>query len=316
MSLLLTRGRFQETLLAVRSSPPESPPFALLMLNPDEARTHFFRCADSERCKDAQEPIVGLDYPHEESRLVGVTLGELEPIAAKKLGTPRQSHRAKYRRDFRTAATTCGVVTLSVLLGWMVGRAGWNAAVERGEKPVPTVPEEVLAATAPVSHLQTLAPRSEQPIELAKPAPSPPVSATPGGVIFRSPSDARSFFTQGEVTQVEGTKKSNAPDAIDTGLYSASDGYVLDKVLPKYPESAKQERIQGPVVLSALVGTDGLVRELKVLRGNPQLVQAAADAVRQWRFQPHLLKGQPTEFETRITVNFSLSCRRCPTKSP
>jgi periplasmic protein TonB len=59
-------------------------------------------------------------------------------------------------------------------------------------------------------------------------------------------------------------------------------------------------------VLNALVGTDGSVRKVEVISGNPQLVNAAADAVRQWRFRPHNLNGQPVEFETRITVNFQL----------
>jgi protein TonB len=60
------------------------------------------------------------------------------------------------------------------------------------------------------------------------------------------------------------------------------------------------------VVMNAFVGSDGSVRELKVISGNPQLVEAATDAVRQWRFQPHHFKGKPADFETRITVNFSL----------
>ncbi len=67
-----------------------------------------------------------------------------------------------------------------------------------------------------------------------------------------------------------------------------------------------REEDSGPVVLSALVGTDGAVRELKVVSGDPLLAKAATDAVRRWRFQPHRQNGRLVEFETQITVNFAL----------
>ncbi len=60
------------------------------------------------------------------------------------------------------------------------------------------------------------------------------------------------------------------------------------------------------MVLNALVGTDGAVRELKVVSGEPLLAKAATDAVSHWRFQPHSLNDRPIEFETQITVNFAL----------
>jgi TonB family protein len=87
---------------------------------------------------------------------------------------------------------------------------------------------------------------------------------------------------------------------------SAGNGYLLQRVEPEYPEAARQRRIQGPVVLDALIGSNGSVRELSVISGDPQLAKAAMDAVRQWRFRPHQLDGKAVEFETRITVNFAL----------
>ena len=73
-----------------------------------------------------------------------------------------------------------------------------------------------------------------------------------------------------------------------------------------YPEEARQRNIHGPVVLDALVGSDGAVRELKVISGDPVLAKAATEAVRQWRFRPHRQAGRLVEFETQITVNFAL----------
>ena len=87
---------------------------------------------------------------------------------------------------------------------------------------------------------------------------------------------------------------------------SATDSYLLQRVDPEYPEEAKQQHVQGPVVLNVLVGRSGLVREAGVISGDPQLAKAATDAVRQWRFNPHKLNGKAVEFETRITVNFAL----------
>jgi protein TonB len=58
--------------------------------------------------------------------------------------------------------------------------------------------------------------------------------------------------------------------------------------------------------MKALVGKDGSVQDVRVIGGAAELVQAAVDAVRQWRFQPHLLNGNPVEFETQVTLKFSL----------
>ncbi len=86
----------------------------------------------------------------------------------------------------------------------------------------------------------------------------------------------------------------------------SANSYLLQRVEPEYPEAARQQHIQGPVVLNVLVGTSGAVRELNLISGDPLLAKAATDAVRQWRFNPHQLKGNAVEFETRITVNFAL----------
>jgi protein TonB len=65
-------------------------------------------------------------------------------------------------------------------------------------------------------------------------------------------------------------------------------------------------RVQGSVVLQAVVGTDGNIENLRVLSGPSILTAAAQQAVRQWRFKPYLQNGQPVETKARITVNFSI----------
>jgi protein TonB len=86
-----------------------------------------------------------------------------------------------------------------------------------------------------------------------------------------------------------------------------SEGLLVKKVEPEYPPLAKTARIQGQVVLQALIGKDGTIQNLQVLRGHPLLASAAVNAVKQWRYKPYLLNGQATEVETMITVNFSLA---------
>lgn len=82
---------------------------------------------------------------------------------------------------------------------------------------------------------------------------------------------------------------------------------LINQVRPIYPPLAKQARIQGTVRLQAIIGKDGTVEQLEVLSGHPLLVQAAQDAVRQWRYQPTLLNSQPVEVVTTIDVIFTLS---------
>lgn len=76
---------------------------------------------------------------------------------------------------------------------------------------------------------------------------------------------------------------------------------------PIYPALAKQARVQGVVRLQAIIAKDGTIQELQVISGPPLLQQAALDAVRQWRYQPTLLNGEPVEVVTTIDVVFTLS---------
>lgn len=82
---------------------------------------------------------------------------------------------------------------------------------------------------------------------------------------------------------------------------------VLTKVPPKYPPEAKKARVQGKVVLDAVIGTTGHVENLKVVSGPSELQQSAMDAVRQWTYKPYLLNGKPIEVKTTINVIYTLA---------
>ena len=84
-------------------------------------------------------------------------------------------------------------------------------------------------------------------------------------------------------------------------------GLLLHRVEPPYPTLARQARMQGEVILSAVISATGEIENLELVSGHPMLVPAAIAAVRQWRYKPYLLNGQPVEVETTITVIFQLS---------
>lgn len=84
-------------------------------------------------------------------------------------------------------------------------------------------------------------------------------------------------------------------------------GLLIRKVQPAYPPLARQARIQGSVQLQAEISKDGTIENLRLISGHPMLAPAAIEAVKQWRYKPYILNGEPVEVETQITVNFTLS---------
>jgi protein TonB len=81
---------------------------------------------------------------------------------------------------------------------------------------------------------------------------------------------------------------------------------LISRVEPRYPPLALQIRLQGTVRLQAIISRDGRITSLEVVSGHPLLVQSALDAVRQWRYHPTMLDGEPVEVETTISVVFQL----------
>lgn len=98
-----------------------------------------------------------------------------------------------------------------------------------------------------------------------------------------------------------------APTAHVPRISAMMEGYLIDRVQPVYPPLARTARIQGLVLLQAVISKQGRVENLRVIRGHPMLVKAAVDAVHQWRYRPYVLNGEAVEVETQITVNFVLS---------
>jgi len=119
------------------------------------------------------------------------------------------------------------------------------------------------------------------------------------------PSGVRNLFESGLRPILPAVRP--APNVTPIRISHMSEGNLIYKVQPAYPALARTARIQGAVVLQAVISKQGAIENLKVLTGQPMLVPAAIEAVRQWRYRPYILNDQPVEVETQITVNFSLA---------
>jgi len=97
---------------------------------------------------------------------------------------------------------------------------------------------------------------------------------------------------------------SHARVAVSQGVLQ---GYLVNRVQPRYPAIARQARVEGTVLLAATINRQGDIEDLQLISGHPMLAPAAIEAVRQWRYRPYRLNGRPVEVQTRITLVFSLA---------
>ncbi len=131
------------------------------------------------------------------------------------------------------------------------------------------------------------------------PGPEPPmcmvncVSGDPNGNLLRTATSSTSSRTAVV-----------APERLRISVADPSS--IIHRVQPVYPAISKPMRLQGDVILAAIISKAGTIESLQVVSGHPMLTQAALDAVKQWRYRPYLLNGEPIEVETQILVKFRL----------
>jgi TonB family protein len=215
------------------------------------------------------------------------------------------------RRDYWTPTLNVVVITLALLLGWMVGRAGWKSAGSRHRPRTSAVQESQTPGTPSPDASQgnvSGSASSARPASLSGAGKSSAENAPPGGLIVSK--GGRVVFRMAAPTEtaepggvVNASGSATPPVEIAPAI---ADGYIASRVEPEYPAAAREQGLQGVAVLNAVVSKDGAVKELDAMSGDAILVAAASDAVRQWRFKPFFLNGQPAEFQTRITVTFRL----------
>jgi periplasmic protein TonB len=153
------------------------------------------------------------------------------------------------------------------------------------------------------------------PVHIKPEAAPPPVGIT-GGVVGGVPGGVVGGIPGGVFSEMLGGTHSmplppKTPEPTPVKRVRVASGVaeanLIHDVPPQYPPEAGRERIEGTVVLLAVIGTDGKVEDVEVESGLPILAQAAIEAVKQWRYKPYLLNGAPVEIDSRITINFTLA---------
>jgi len=148
-----------------------------------------------------------------------------------------------------------------------------------------------------------------QKVQMIKEEEAPPPSAgVVGGVPGGVPGGSMSGVIGGIIGQTTQTvvPKVQTPQRVRVSQ-GVSEGLLVHQVRPVYPPLARAARIQGAVVLQAVIGKDGAIQNLRLISGHPMLAPAAIDAVKQWKYKPYFLNGEPVEVDTQITVNFTLA---------
>jgi protein TonB len=179
--------------------------------------------------------------------------------------------------------------------------------------PPPPPPAPVIKIIKPIQKLiqqgklvtPTVIPKK---VNVIKEAEEPPdvvgmVGGVPGGIAGGSAGGVLGGIIGGAGSGPPPPPRPKTPLRIGGNVMMAS---LIRQPLPIYPQIAKTAHISGTVHLHAIIGTDGTVQDLTYIDGPPLLMRAAMDAVKQWRYKPTMLNGEPTAVDTTVSVVFSL----------
>ena len=146
------------------------------------------------------------------------------------------------------------------------------------------------------------------PLEHSNPAPDrqPPLTELKPSDVPKKTEPSVQPATAKPATDESVSSVGGATNSIARLSPEAAHSLLVKEVVPSYPELARKARIQGEVVLDAEISKTGSVENLKAASGHPMLIPAAIDAVKQWRYRPYMLNGEPKAVKTQITVHFSL----------
>jgi len=177
--------------------------------------------------------------------------------------------------------------------------------------PPAATPVKVVKVVSEVVNGQLRAPtKIPQKVQMIKEEEAPPdlgAGGVAGGVPGGVPGGSMGGVMGGILSsQPVAVPKVATPQRIriSTGV---SQGLLIKRVTPVYPPLARQARIQGTVILQAEISKEGTIQNLQLISGHAMLAPAAIEAVKQWRYKPYLLNGEPVAVDTQVVVNFSLS---------
>jgi TonB family protein len=229
--------------------------------------------------------------------------------------------------DFLTLALGVAVLACAVLLGVALGRhLGVQKAKTRPYRTAPSsVPVNVYSVTGTPAATSSSG-KAENAEEAARPVPSKSRTGSavpPGGLlvyengreIFRmSPRPGEPGTAAGSEAGGTGVQPAAALETEENDQEKAVElppevavRSLIYRVEPEYPEEARQQQIQGSVMMKVRISPEGTVEDVQVVSGPPQLAQSATAAVKQWRFKPHRENGRAVRTQTLITLNFRLT---------
>jgi periplasmic protein TonB len=142
-------------------------------------------------------------------------------------------------------------------------------------------------------------------IKMIKEEETPPATGVMGGVVGGVPGGQVGGVIGSIVGSTAAPPKMATPQKLRVSS-GVAEGNLLRKIEPQYPPMAKVAHIQGDVLLAATISKSGVIENLHVVSGHPILAQAAMDAVKQWKYKPYLLNGEPVEVETTVKVTFHM----------
>jgi protein TonB len=246
---------------------------------------------------------------------LGKTAPQARPVHQPQPAAPPAALPAANPASTATAASTPSQFDAEVVAAPLP--AAPEEAGASNESPVPQ-PKKTVAPVAS-SDNEAPAPKAKKAAEASAPSPivvnggrqraiaqpmisEAPAEPAPGALdITQNSSDNAISGLVNVPTDVPHT----APQTLKVSQ-GVSQGLLVKKVAPVYPEQALQMKIQGSVQIIATIGKDGNITNMKPVSGDPILVRAAMDAVKQWKYQPYYLNSQPVDIQTDITVNFKL----------
>ncbi len=245
---------------------------------------------------------------------------------------PAAAVRRSSSRGLKLACLAlCCIVLGLVVRQWQLWREPFlmkwissSPAMPSGQSSVvaPPAPAQAIAQPAPGTLLQvpairqpntpTRPPKTAPPTTVRQPLPGPAPLGSPVAQPAElpaaihvpetaAPAAGTPVSTERVPVQAAPAPTPPVPVKVSQGVVQ---GALIFKVNPEYPAVARTARVQGSVLMHAIIGTDGTIQRLQVISGNPLLVRSAMEAVKRWRYRPYLLDGKPVEVETNITVNF------------
>jgi len=255
----------------------------------------------------------------------------LRPLPAASIPSPSDAeipadhtkNDSESRSDLATLVLAAAVLFCAMLLGVLVGRhLGWVRVPVRSHSDAASSTARTAGVVSPRKFDSPPretggAGESARPWVSARPEAKDSVPAGSllvfenGKEIFRLPPAPEGSAAKNADHQLGVQRASSlSPEKNEStkGADSSSTGAatVLYRVEPEYPDEARQQGIQGQVVLEVRTDPEGAVEDIQLVSGPPQLAQAAIAAVLQWRFQPRIQNGQPVGVQSRITLDFRL----------